>query len=265
MTPHYSRLGNAAESRSFHEGHIRQMKQYYRRTALNYNAWHCNFSDDGSHNYGVKEVLQLLAQDKHNTLLDVACGTGRCIKKALEAGFDARGIDICPDLLSVAEKELHIPKELLYCGDATQLPFPDNSFDVSCILGALHHSAMPHTIISEMIRVTRRALVVSDEANHLHGGVRQILMALGIFGPIYRLLFRREPKTVRRGGTSETDGPTFDFTIEEIIPTLKGCFIKVKCLPFYRFGKLQICGYWLPRLFARNGVIIAEKKLVPSG
>ncbi len=262
MSTHYTQLGAPSESRSLHEDHIHRMRDYYRRTAVQYNSLHYTLSDDDSHNCAVKELLKLLAEDRASTLLDVACGTGRGIRTALDAGFEAEGIDLCPELLDVAEKDLKIPRSRLHCGDATQLPFSDNSFDVSCILGALHHSAMPHTIISEMVRVTRRAIVISDEANHLHGGVRQLLIKLGIFGPVYRLLFRRKPKTVRRTGNSEGDGPTFEFTIEEIIPTVKRRFEKVKCLVFYRFGKFQFCGFRLPRLFARQGIIVAQKKLI---
>jgi SAM-dependent methyltransferase len=164
----------------------------------------------------------------------------------------------------VAEREFKIPRSRLHCLDATRLPFPDDSFDVVCILGALHHSAMPYTIISELIRVTRRALVVSDVGNRFAGGIRQLLISLGVFTPVYRLLFRREPKIVRRGVTSESDGPAFDFTLEEIIPTIRGSFSSVRCLPSYSFRSVNVAGYWLPRLFASHGVIVAEKKLRAS-
>lgn len=260
MAEHYSLLGPANESRVLHQDHVSQMREYYRRTAGKYNSWHFNLDDDYAHNCAVRQVIGLLAQQRDSTLLDVACGTGRGIKAALDAGFEAQGIDLCPDLLEIAKRDLKIPHEKLHCGDATQLPFPDNSFDVVCIFSALHHSAMPHTIVSELIRVARRAVVISDEANHLHGGVRQLLIKLGLFRPVYRLLFRREPKIVRRGATSEGDGPTFDFSLEEIIPMVKRRFGRVRCISFYKIGKLHLHGFRLPRLFARQGILVAEKK-----
>jgi hypothetical protein len=119
---------------------------------------------------------------------------------------------------------------------------------------------MPRTIIAEMIRVTRRAIIVSDEGNHLHGGVKEILTKLGVFDPLYRLLFRRPPRTTRRVILSDGDGPTFDFSIEEIMPMIRESFPEVKCLTFYRLPGRQVCGFWLPRLFARQVVIIAQKK-----
>ena len=62
------------------------------------------------------------------------------------------------------------------------------------------------------------------------------LMALGIFEPSYRFLFRRAPRTVRRGITSDGDGPGFAFTIEEIMPALKTQFATVKSSAFYRLA-----------------------------
>src|SRR5262249_10872558 len=85
---------------------------------------------------------------------------------------------------------------------------------------------------------------------------------LGIFTPVYRLLFRRQPKLVRRSSDSDNDGPTFEFSIDEVIPALKARFGSVRCLSFYKVGRLQLRGVWLPRLFARQGVVVAQKKLV---
>ena len=262
MLPNQLRNNYLTESQATHVEHVAAMKQYYERTAESYNSWHCNPADKSSHNFAVREVLKLLAQDKRSTLLDVCCGTGRGVRAALDAGYDAQGLDLSGHLLKIAETELKIPKERLHCADATKLPFTNNSFDVTCILGALHHSAMPQAIISEMIRVTRRAIVVSDAANQLHGGVKAILIKLGIFNPVYRLIFHRPPRTTRRLiKSSEGDGPTFDFTIEEIMPGIKACFQEVRCLTFYLLPGRQICAWWLPRLFARQGIIVAQKKM----
>jgi len=195
-----------------------------------------------------------------NTLLDVGCGTGRGVRAALDMGYDAVGLDISPRLLEIAHQELSIPEQRLIQGDATNLPFPDKHFDVTCILGALHHSAQPDRIITEMIRVTKKAMIVSDEGNHLAGGIKLILLRLGLFKPVYWMLFRRPPRTTRRAVDSEQDGPAFVFSIEEIIPTLKVHFPRFRCLTFYRFGSAQICSYRFPRLFAKQGIVVVSRK-----
>jgi SAM-dependent methyltransferase len=210
----------------------------------------------------VREILQAMRDTDSRTLLDVCCGTGRAVKVALDQGYDATWIDVSPHLLGIARRELGIPERRLILGDATSLPFPDGAFDVCCILGALHHTAMPIKLVSEMIRVTRNAIVISDEANGLCGGIKQVLIGLGIFDPVYRLLFRRPPRSHRRMGLSDRDGPTYAFSIEEIIPMLKSQFQGFKCLTFYRVGTRQICSYKLPRLFARQGVLTVKTKRV---
>src|SRR3954471_2954453 len=96
---HYTQLGTEGESRSLHEDHLSKMRGYYRRTAAQYNFLHCDASATDSHNCATKEILRLLGTDKRQTLLDVGCGTGRAIRAALDAGIEAEGIDLCPELL----------------------------------------------------------------------------------------------------------------------------------------------------------------------
>lgn len=248
------------ESSLLHKEHVERMIKYYDRTAGNYNAWHCDPNNESSHNFAVKEILQTMLMVGASSLLDVCCGTGRAVRAALDCGYSATGIDVAPALLEIAYEKLSIPKVCLVKGDATDLPFPDNSFDVSCILGALHHTAQPSRIVTEMIRVTKKAIIVSDEANHVTGGIKQLLIAMGLFEPLYRMIFKRKPRTHRRQITSEGDGPTFFFSIEEIIPILRQNFSKFRCLTFYRIGSRQIASYQFPRLFATQGVVTAINK-----
>lgn len=249
-----------AESDVLHNDHLRRMTEYYSRTGHQYNKWHCDRNNSSPHNFAVREILRTMREAEATTLLDVCCGTGRVVQAGLDMGYDAVGLDISTRLLELGHKELSIPEHRLIQGDATNLPFPDGSFDVTCVLGALHHSAQPHRIISEMIRITRKAIIVSDEGNRLSGGVKEILLRLRLFKPVYWLLFRRPPRMSRRAVDSAQDGPTFIFTIEEIIPTLKLHFPRFRCLAFYRLGSLQICSYKFPRLFAKHGIVVVSRE-----
>jgi len=237
------------------------MVAYYQRAAVRYNTEHFNLDDpDSGHNIGGREILAIMKATNSKSLLDVCCGTGRGVKAALDNGFEAKGVDISPDLLKIAHEEWGVPRELLQEADATKLPFPDNSFDVSCIFGALHHTAMPRQIVSEMVRVSRRAIVISDGANHFHGGIKKILVKLGLFEPIYRLIFRRPPRQSRRQVVSEGDGPTFVFSVDEVIPLLRENFEDLRCCSFYRVGKFGTWSYKLPRLFAESAVVTVWNK-----
>jgi len=121
---------------------------------------------------------------------------------------------------------------------------------------------VPERIISEMLRVTRYAVVVSDSGNNFHGGVRQILKRLGVFKPVYQMVFRRPPRTLRRRIDSEGDGPTFDFSIEEIAPMIAAVFPKVKRYQFYRLGGTRFFSRFYPKIFARQVVLIAHRPTV---
>jgi len=249
--------GDQDEDAATHRSHLEQMVAYYAGTASSYNAWHCDPQDNSPHNSAVRETMALVKKLGARSLLDVCCGTGRAVKAALDAGINARGIDISRELLDVGVRQMGIPAARLDHGDATSLPYADRAFDVACIFGALHHSARPRAVVGEVLRVARLGVVMSDEGNHLSGGIKAILRQLGVFEPVYRAIFRRAPRERRRQSVSETDGPTFLFSIEEVIPLVRARFPHFKCLAFYRAGKWQVCSYRLPRLFARYGVVSA--------
>lgn len=252
--------GQADEDQATHVNYLNKMLEYYAKTGANYNRWHFDPANESPHNCAVREILSTMQETDSRTLLDVCCGTGRAVKAALDCGYDATGFDASPELLKIAKCEVGIPETRLVLGDATQLPFPDSSFDLSSVLGALHHTARPEAIILEMIRVSRRAIIVSDEGNHLWGGLKEILIRLGIFEPVYRAIFRREPRRHRNMCETGLDGPAYTFSVEEIIPTLRSRFKQFKCLTFYRLRNPRICSYRLPRLFARNCVITVRDK-----
>jgi ubiquinone/menaquinone biosynthesis C-methylase UbiE len=237
------------------------MGEYYARTASKYIQWHAQGDcDDGSHNFAVARLLSLAKSKGYKRILDVCCGTGRATKACLEQGLDAHGVDFSQELINEGIRQWGLPTGAFTCADATKLPFPDNHFDVSCVLSALHHSALPERIIDEMIRVSRHAIVVSDEGNHIPGGIKAALKKLGLFDFVYRAIFRRPPRTNRRLVFSEGDGPTFVFSIEEVLPAIRARFAEVKTFQFYRVGRFQVMSSYLPHLVARQVVAIADLK-----
>ena len=97
--------------------------------------------------------------DARNALkiLDVATGTGKQAFAFAKKGYEVIGIDLSEEMLKVAHKKNKYGNVKFEVADATDLPFEDNRFDISCVSFGLHD--MPLFIrekaLKEMVRVTR--------------------------------------------------------------------------------------------------------------
>jgi SAM-dependent methyltransferase len=70
--------------------------------------------------------------------------------------LSASGLPICDDALIQIES-----------ADAENLHFPDNSYDVVLAHDVLHHCRSPHAALLEMLRVTRRHVIVMEPHDSL--------------------------------------------------------------------------------------------------
>lgn len=91
-------------------------------------------------------------------VLDVATGTGITAVAARERGANVTGVDLTPELLSVAREKAANEgwSDIDFCeADAEELPFEDASFDV--VLSTCGHMFAPDQpqVAAEMARVTR--------------------------------------------------------------------------------------------------------------
>ena len=89
-------------------------------------------------------------------VLDVGCGNGIFTVRFAQAGADVTGLDFSRFLLG---QNKH-PR--LICGDATILPFPDESFEATFEANVLHHVPDRARVISEMARTSRRYVVLLE-------------------------------------------------------------------------------------------------------
>jgi ubiquinone/menaquinone biosynthesis C-methylase UbiE len=102
-------------------------------------------------------------------VLDVCCGTGAQVFEYGRRGIIATGIDISPNMLNIATRNIRRQKAVNVCfqlADATTLPFPDGYFDYASISLGLHdkEKSIRYQIISEMKRVVKQdgALILID-------------------------------------------------------------------------------------------------------
>jgi ubiquinone/menaquinone biosynthesis C-methylase UbiE len=101
--------------------------------------------------------IQFLMANCHGRVLDIACGTGKVMSILGDTpGLELHGCDIS-DMLIGKARGRGIAQDRLRVCDATQLPYPDKSFDFSYSIGSLEHFTQEgiDQAIAEMARVTR--------------------------------------------------------------------------------------------------------------
>jgi ubiquinone/menaquinone biosynthesis C-methylase UbiE len=92
-------------------------------------------------------------------VLEVGCGTGLVMLRLQKFARSVKGVDLSPGMLEKA-KARGLDGVV---GSATDLPFPDESFDVTCSFKVLAHVPEIEKALDEMTRVTRPGGVVIAE------------------------------------------------------------------------------------------------------
>ena len=108
---------------------------------------------------GFRAILEGLALRREDVLLEVGCGGGALLKRALATGCRAAAVDHSADMLKVASQQnaraiaaghLH-----LRLGDATALPFPNGRFTCAAMSGVLPWLPAPEHAFREVFRTLR--------------------------------------------------------------------------------------------------------------
>ncbi|MFH0876346.1 MAG: class I SAM-dependent methyltransferase [archaeon] len=118
----------------------------------------------------VKDRMEVLrfARLKNSKILDVGTGFGHiAILAAKEYNCLVTAIDNCEEKIMQAKenarKENVLDKITFTIADATQMPYPNNSFDVVMSFNALHHCRGDYKkIVSEMFRVSKKKVVITE-------------------------------------------------------------------------------------------------------
>lgn len=96
-------------------------------------------------------------------VLDVACGSGNLAIPAAKLGSDVTGVDIATNLLEQARERAAKEgvKAKFEEGDAEQLQFPDNSFDVVMTMFGAMFAPRPEVTARELLRVCKSGGLVA--------------------------------------------------------------------------------------------------------
>lgn len=109
-----------------------------------------------------REALGPLGLSSRSCILDVGCGTGELTQVlAEESKAKIAGLDADTELLQHARAFT----TTLIAGDGTQLPFPDNTFDLVVCQALLINLPNPKKAITEFARVSNDTVAVIEPNN----------------------------------------------------------------------------------------------------
>ncbi|HEX4341695.1 MAG TPA: class I SAM-dependent methyltransferase [Polyangiaceae bacterium] len=127
-------------------------RAYYDAFSLGYES-HRGENDPGGYHELLDELESGFVQRFGSGLdvLEVGCGTGLVLRRIAAFARTTKGVDLSPGMLAQARARGLDVQE----GSATDLPFPDASFDVTCSFKVLAHVPDVKRALQEMLRVTR--------------------------------------------------------------------------------------------------------------
>ena len=98
-------------------------------------------------------VVDAVGAGPGSRVLDLAAGTGTSSEPYADAGVSVVACDFSLGMLKVGKRRR--PDIDFVAGDATNLPFEDNSFDATTISFGLRNVNEPKKALAEMLRVTK--------------------------------------------------------------------------------------------------------------
>ena len=198
---------------------VQIQRHYYAQTANSYDEMH--LAQDQEHILALHLLASYIEFYQIRSVLDVGAGTGRTVLWLQNRFPDLviKGIEPVTALRSEGYKKGILPEDLID-GDAYQLPFADNSFDLVCEFAVLHHVKEPENVVREMSRVGSKMVCISD-CNFMGQGslplrlLKYTLFSLGLWSAADWI------KTKGKGYTiSEGDGLAYSYSVYQSLRTL---------------------------------------------
>ena len=140
-----------------------ELAEHYDRKS---SAWHATIDRHGFGHAYQRLIGKVLRQQRYQQtapelrVLDAGIGTGAmaiAFRNEIGRRFRIDGIDISPEMLRQADRELHkCDVDLtLRQGELTDLSYADNTFDVVLVAHVLEHLPDPQIALAEIFRVLR--------------------------------------------------------------------------------------------------------------
>jgi SAM-dependent methyltransferase len=231
-----------------------RQQDYYAETAPVYESTHVRPGDE--HFIALEYVAALLEVVRANSVLDVGSGTGRAIRflRQRRPGLRVEGVEPVGELRAQAQALGTILRD----ASGEKLPFHDGSFDVVVSFGLLHHVPDPAPVVTEMTRVARSGVVISDANRFGQGSTGVGALKLAIYRAGLWPAFERFRTKGRGYMESDGDGIFYSYSIFDSMPQLQAwadrAFV-IPTAPQKTFPLMQIS--------AHHGLLVAFRE--PSG
>jgi demethylmenaquinone methyltransferase/2-methoxy-6-polyprenyl-1,4-benzoquinol methylase len=150
-----------------------------------------------------KKAIQLFREDRPETLLDVATGTGDMAIMAARIlkPRQITGIDISEKMLEIGRKKIEKEelgtKIVLAGGDGETINFPDNSFDGVMVAFGVRNFEHLEKGLAEILRVLKPGarLVVLEFSKPRLPGIRSLYnLYMGVIAPQMAKWFKQDKK-----------------------------------------------------------------------
>lgn len=187
-------------------------RRYYAESANQYDSMHLDENDE--HFFALSFMVSAIDYLGIHSILDIGSGTGRAVQFLKKQ---------CPELRVVGIEPVRELREMGYSkglsedelinGDATNLNFNNADFDLVCEFGVLHHIRKPDLAVAEMLRVSSKAIFISDSNNFGQGSIvarsiKQVLNSLGLWKLADLIKTRGKGYTI-----SEGDGLAYSYSV----------------------------------------------------
>jgi ubiquinone/menaquinone biosynthesis C-methylase UbiE len=240
---------------------VQIQRRYYAETAAEYDSMHAGEGPGDA--TSLKYVNALLGIVDPKTILDVGAGTGRAINQLKKAfpGATIRGVEPVAALIEQAVLQNGVSSNAILQGRGESLPFEDEAFDVVCSFAILHHVPKPDDVVREMLRVARKAVLISDgnrfgQGSHAMRIAKLVLFKMGLWGLVNFFKTRGKGYLITEG-----DGLAYSYSVYDSFGILAAWADQLIIIP----AQPTRASSWLHPLLTSGGVLVLALREAKTG
>ena len=237
---------------------VATQRRYYSETAAKYEQMHAHESAGDAFNWKfIAAMLQIVGVQ---SVLDVGTATGYRVHEIRSTFPEAFvcGVEPVDALLGIARRNDVLASGSLIRGSGLALPFANESFDAVCEFAVLHHVSDPRSAVKEMLRVARKAVVLSDGNRFGQGNMLARWAKLAMYKTrtwSWFDLLRTRGKGYR---VTEGDGVSYSYSVYDSFDLLSGWADRLIVIPSEN-GKAQS---WMHPLITSPGAVAIALKCI---